>query len=503
MKLLRTRNRGTILITAMWVMVILGVVVIIYANQMRTELLAAANRADTNIAGSVELGAEQYVLAAVDNIDGEADYVLGLPGEALQIGSPQQGQQGGYFWLLRPAADEQTYEFGITDECAKVNLNVADATQLLMLPGIQNIVADSIVDWIDTDSNSTNSDGAETSYYEGLTEPYSAKNQPLETVEELRLVEGIDDSVLFGIDHNRNGVIEPGESSQGSMPQSSTGVSANRGIFPFVTVFSKEPNTDMQGNPRINVNALSTGGAGGRNAVAGGGRNGGGGRTGGRGGGGGGGGGTSQAGQQLLQALSGAMSASKAQTAVNAAQTRGPFTSIFDFAQKANLTAQDLGPVADKLSFLTGTATSSPGLINVNTAPREVLLTLPGMESSDVDGLISERSREDTSSIMWVAQAMPINRAAQIGKFLTSRSFIYSADIVAVSFDGRSFKRVRIVVDATASPAKILYRQDITASGWPLPPQIRQSLREGRGPGQSMQDSSASGGSGLGSMGTK
>jgi DNA uptake protein ComE-like DNA-binding protein len=283
------------------------------------------------------------------------------------------------------------------------------------------------------------------------------------------------------------------------MPQSSTGISGNRGIFPFVTVFSKEPNTDMTGAARINVNALATGG-GGVNGVAGGGRNGGG-RTAGRTGGGGGASGT-----QLLTALSASMSASKAQAAVTAAQTRGPFTNIFDFAQKANLTAQDLTPVSDKLAFLTGTTTSAPGLINVNTAPREVLMTLPGIQQNDVDTLISERQREDQTSlasIMWVANALPMNRAAQIGRYLTNRSFIYSADIVAVSYDGRSFKRVRIVVDATASPAKIIYRQDITASGWPLPPEIRQSMKDGRGPGQSMQGQMASGGNGPGSIGMK
>ena len=500
MNLRRSRHRGTILLIAMWVMVILGVVVIIYAGQMRTELLASSNRASANIASTVELGAEQYVLASVDNIDGEADYVLNLPGEALQIGNPQQ-QQGGYFWLMRPAANEQTYEFGITDECSKLNLNYANATEIIQLPGMANPVCDSIVDWVDTDSNSTNNDGAETSYYQSLSEPYSAKNQPMETVEELRLVQGVDDSVLFGIDHNRNGVIESGEMAQGSMPQSSTGISANRGIYPFVTVFSTEPNTDMQGNPRINVNALATG-AGGRNTVAGGGRNGGGGRA----AGGGGGGTTSAAGQQLLKVLTGAMSASKAQAAVTAAQNNGPFANIFDFATKANLTVQDLTPVSDKLSFLTGTATTSPGMINVNTAPREVLMTLPGIQQNDVDALISERQREDTSStasIMWVAQALPMNRAAKIGKYLTNRSFIYSADIVAVSFDGRSFKRVRIIVDATASPAKIIYRKDLSSSGWPLSLETRQSLREGHGPGPSMQGSVAGSGNGIGSMGTK
>jgi type II secretory pathway component PulK len=489
-------RRGSILITAMWVMVILGALVIVFARAMRVELAAAANRASANQADAIELGAEQYVLSQVDNIDGEADYVLSLPGEALTL-SDSSAAPTGYFWLMRPAANESTYEFGIIDEASKLNLNYANQAQMIQLPGINTEFADSIIDWIDTDSNVTGGDGAESDYYSSLPEPYQAKNQPMETPGELQLVKGFDPTQMWGIDRNRNGVVEPGEASQGSMSMNSNGVSSNRGIAPFVTVFTAEPTTDMQGNARINVNSLATG-VGGRNGVAAGGRSGGGGRTVGRTG-----GGNSAAANQLLQVLEKGMSASKAQAAVQAAQDRGPFTSIFDFAQKANLTSQDIRPIADSLSFVTGNATSLPGLIDVATAPREVLLTLPGLQPSDVDTLIAERQTTDTSSIAWVSDAMSMANAAKIGPYITNRSFFYSADIVAVSPDGRAFKRVYIVVDARLSPAKIIYRQDKTQFGWPLPEQVRNSLRQGLGPGSSIQGTVASGGGGFGQMGPR
>ncbi len=66
--------------------------------------------------------------------------------------------------------------------------------------------------------------------------------------------------------------------------------------------------------------------------------------------------------------------------------------------------------------------------------------------------------------------------------YITGTSFQYSADIVAVSGDGRSFKRVRIVVDARTQPAKIVYRKDLTDLGWPLPPDVRTELRPGAPP---------------------
>ena len=53
------------------------------------------------------------------------------------VGVPQQLRVGdGYFWLLRPSANESMYEFGISDEASKINLNVAKAEQLILLPGI-------------------------------------------------------------------------------------------------------------------------------------------------------------------------------------------------------------------------------------------------------------------------------------------------------------------------------------------------------------------------------
>jgi type II secretory pathway component PulK len=508
----RTSRHGTIFVTAMWVTIILGAVVLVYARSMRVELIAAANRVSTSQADAIENGVESYVQAAVDNVDGEADYVLSLPGEQCRLGD-------GYFWLLRPAANQQNYEFGITDEAAKLNINVAakstnPSAQLLMLPGITNQQADSIVDWIDTDTqNVTGGDGAENSYYEGLPEPYDAKNADLETIEELLLVQGFgpggpnqgygqnqgngqnqvspqNPDPLFGIDRNRNGVIEQGEASQGTTGTNSNGETADRGIFPFVTIYSQEPDTDIQGNKRINCS-----GTGGNN---------------------------NNLSQQLTTAGVTAQVASKIASAV---QRNAPIRNIFDLANKAGLSSQDLATVADKLTFQaaaagaatgggrtgggtgggTGTTTTSTttlkGLININTAPREVLMTLTAVSSltqNDIDSLINERQRADTSTIMWVADSLAMNKAAEIGSFITARSFVYSADIVAVSGDGRAFKRVRIVVDATTSPAKIIYRKDLTALGWPLPEEVRTSLRQGKGPGSSLASGSGGFGGGLG-----
>ena len=74
-----------------------------------------------------------------------------------------------------------------------------------------------------------------------------------------------------------------------------------------------------------------------------------------------------------------------------------------------------------------------------------------------------------------------------IGGRITGKSYQYSADILAVSGDGRSYKRVRIVVDGSTTPARIMYRKDITGLGWPLDEQTRQNLRDGLGVDSTVQ----------------
>jgi hypothetical protein len=88
-----------------------------------------------------------------------------------------------------------------------------------------------------------------------------------------------------------------------------------------------------------------------------------------------------------------------------------------------------------------------------------------------------------------------------VAPYVTDRSYQYSADIVAVSGDGRSFKRVRIVIDgsglapnaATATPAQIIYRKDLTSLGWPLDPAIRAAMRQGQPPPDAGSTSNNSG----------
>jgi len=58
-------------------------------------------------------------------------------------------------------------------------------------------IVDALVDWIDEDDKESDH-GAETSYYQSLDKPYSAKNGPIQNIDELLFVRGITPKLFFG-----------------------------------------------------------------------------------------------------------------------------------------------------------------------------------------------------------------------------------------------------------------------------------------------------------------
>lgn len=68
--------------------------------------------------------------------------------------------------------------------------------RILTLAGVpeedQGELVDSFYDWVDEDSLTVSSEGAESDYYENLDPPYTCKNGPLDTVGELAYIKGFD-----------------------------------------------------------------------------------------------------------------------------------------------------------------------------------------------------------------------------------------------------------------------------------------------------------------------
>jgi type II secretory pathway component PulK len=440
----RRRVRGTVLIVTMWVLVVLVGLVLVLARSMRVEGICSANHAARQQAGAIENGAIQYVLASLDGQNGHVPTEANMPCQAVPVGD-------GAFWIIRPDhEDGRQQAYGVVDEASKLNLNYAPEEMLSPLPGMTPETAAAILDWRDSDSDLTVG-GAESEYYLLLADPYECKNAPLETVEELLLIKYATRALLFGEDTNRNGTLDENENdADGSDPPDNRDGTLDGGVYDLVTVYSSGPNTTSTGSRRVNVNQART--------------------------------------SELTDVLRGSVGQDRLNSIVSRARLGRPFSNVIDFYFRTGMTMEEFAPVADRLTTQSGNTLR--GLINVNTAPRKVLLCLPGLEESDVSSLISARAGDnaDRNSIAWVADAIAQEKAVAIGSLITARSYQYSADIVSLCSNGRAFKRCRIVVDARQSPPRVIYRQDLTPLGWPLAPELLDEVRSGTPLEQVLED---------------
>jgi DNA uptake protein ComE-like DNA-binding protein len=507
------RRRGAIFIVAIGVMLILGSLTLVFCMNMRAEAMSAANRVGYLQADAIEQGVEQWMLNLCESYPGDGLLITQYPANAVPVGD-------GYYWILTPSQEgDDYYAFGITDECGKININKASEASLELLPGMsdETEACGSIINWRSSATATPNADGDTAEYYEELNPPYEPKNAPFESVEELLLVSQITPDLLWGMDIDHNGVVTDDERA---IANESNGLGLNssmlgmqtptlsmggtedseRGFYNDVTVYSIDPSSLASDliTPRMtastsNLSTLLQNYAGVSAsqaqtiASAAGGTTGGGAGAGGRGGGAAGGAaGTTTTTTTNLYTIYTAMT--------TAGLAPEQFALIEDYLNPTASTTGGGGGGGGGGSSTTTTTTT--GLVNANTAPAEVLacLPLPGGTSlslADAQNIVDTRQgtivTNGTPADMdctWVFGTLTDLTTAQLSALaplITGRSFQYSADIVAVSGNGRGFKRVRIVVDARTIPAQIVYRKDLTDLGWPLDPQILVDLQNGDG----------------------
>jgi DNA uptake protein ComE-like DNA-binding protein len=172
------------------------------------------------------------------------------------------------FAVLAPAQTNGVLgdvRFGLENESARINLNALleiDKQQegkardlLLYLPGMTELIADAILDWIDADDQPREF-GAEAEAYMSQNPPYAPANAPLQTIEELLLVQGVTPELLYGADVNRNFIVDQDEVARQSLTTAdNSDGSMNRGWSAFFTLHSAESNIRVDGTPKIDVNS--------------------------------------------------------------------------------------------------------------------------------------------------------------------------------------------------------------------------------------------------------
>lgn len=428
-------ERGSVLIIVLWVAFGLIALTLYFAHAMSFEMRASDNRAAAIEADQAIAGAARYVSNVLATVREPATLpdIVNYRSDEVPIGHAT-------FWVIgrsqRNVAVDQV-SFGLVDEASKLNLNAPWLTvDLLMnLPRMTAELAGSILDWRDADSNVTEGGGAETETYQRLNPSYRCKDGPFESVEELRLVNGAYLDLIYGEDANLNGALDPNENdSDASAPADNRDGRLDAGFFDYFTTYTRQAALDQYGSNRVNVTGLNN-----------------------------------QATRQQLLATLTTAGIGSAQEIVGRVQSA---TSVLHFYILSQMSEEEFMEIEPSLT------TTNEGLVNVNTASEAVLSCIPGIGLENAPTLVSYRlsNPDRRNTVAWVRDALDQAIAIQAGRYLTGRTYQFSADIAAVGRHGRGYRRVKYIFDTSEGPPMIRFRQDLTHLGWALGKQAKQQL---------------------------
>lgn len=436
---------GSVLIVVLIICLGLVSLVLVFSHAM----LMAYRGADNELAGrqadlAIE-GAARYAMALMSNVANPGDFPdpTTYQSQAVPVGDA-------HFWFIgQPSPSDPTDRpvFRLADEAGKLSLNRASFTMLENLPGMTDDLATAITTWRST----AGTVGGVTSL---STAP--VKQGPFESVAELALVNGGTDlSLLYGLDANLNHVIDPEEGSANAASLSAAGIGTpTLGLFEYCTAFTREPNTASDGTKKVNVTNLA-----------------------------------SPALPALLSKVLGAGASRQIMARLRVPGLR--VNNVLDFYYKAHLTAAQLDQLTPYLTISNGTY--QVGMINVNTANPTVLSCVPGITYDLATQIVAQRQQlqgtgtpagtasSSSTPTGWtnlaaVGTILGQSAASQAGRYLTTRSYQWCADVAAVGRYGRGYRRVQMILDNSTGTPQIVYRRDLSNLGWALGPDERTAL---------------------------
>jgi hypothetical protein len=124
---------------------------------------------------------------------------------------------------------------------------------------------------------------------------------------------------------------------------------------------------------------------------------------------------------------------------------------------------------------------STAGRININQASRVVLLCIPKMTSDLADQIIQQRQMDPASQTeVDQCPAWPLIRGAvdlptmkALMPYVNTGGSVYRAQVIGSFAKGGTSARIEVVIDATQSPSRIVFWNDIShlQGGFPVEPQ--------------------------------
>ncbi len=469
-------QRGLILLIVLWMMVVLAVLGTSYYHLSTLEFLTTKNDLDKFEA---ELLAESALYLAFADLSEESTKgYTDLSGDWAGAGQLyEEASLGkGLFQVYTDDvyAEEGGTSFGLRDENSKLNINTATKEMIEKLPGMNSARAAAIIDWRDSDDQVTRG-GAEEEYYRELSSPYSPRNGPFQTLGELLMVKGMTPRRLYGEDANRDGLLQTAENDRGKNdPPDNGDGKLDRGLLPFITIYSYEKNVNANGEKRLNVNTataeqlkdrlkgkvpetkidsfvtarekkkvenvvdlvMKDGDTGGGSKDT-----------------------PSRKGNARKRGRNRGNAGRNAESNESAGEKTGSSTSEGELPAEALLTKEEFKEVCDDLT--TNDQETIPGVINVNTAPKEVLLCLPGMTDHLAETILARRGADQqafaSTGELISLEGMNLDTFRDLYPLVSVRSYVFEARAVGYLPDSKAYASIQAVIDRSGTTPKFLY----------------------------------------------
>ncbi|MFN5587801.1 MAG: hypothetical protein ACK5DR_21085 [Planctomyces sp.] len=415
----------------------------------------------------------------------------------------------------RPVGGVPGLRFGVTTESAKLHLATvlrweqttpgAGRQALLRLPGVTEIIADSLLDWMDADELQR-PQGAESEYYQGLGLSTRPANAVPGRLEQLLAVRGMSARLLFGSGSATaaaNSAAGSGSAGSGialgaeggeavlTVPQqdltaetfatdsaeSQTGTVAGavRPLSELLTVWSAERLSQPDGTVRVNVNQADL------NAI----------RAGLQG----------RVPEALIQFLVLARISGLTSTAPAGVSEQTAEAITLPPGAVATVGLRSLGELVDGMVLvpaagnrpptlvrsplqstqadsdllfrqLTDVACTEPGpvivgRVSLQEAPEAVLRSLPGVTPEQAASLAAQRARLqpfERRSLLWPVRAgvLTVDQWRTVLPELTDAGDVFQAELVVFRAAGGPLLRRKLIVDGASGVARRVYWRDVT-----------------------------------------
>lgn len=391
--------RGAVLVLVLWLLLIVGLLTLGLARSARVSASLGYGQVEVVQARWLaRAGVEQALAVLADDgvgDDGPNDLWYDDPGRFDNVALAE----GYTFRVTAPSfatgTDAAAPRFGLDDEASRVSLNAGRGNQLRRLPDLVEGQADAILDWTDA-NESARPGGAERGYYSQLDYPYDIRNGPFRTARELLLVKGVEPADFFGEDGDLDGVLDRSENDgEESWPDDDADRQLRRGLAGLTTVYAYDKNTNPAGSPRLDLNNTDAG--------------------------------------TLITTLNFTPS-----LAEQVAERSGDARNLFEFVglrgtepveEETQIDELTLDWLASTWEYLTIEKDERlPAKVNVNTASREVLETVPGMRSEMAEAIVSTRASQGQFTGvggLYSTNALTERQFRRVAEFLTVRSNVF------------------------------------------------------------------------------